>query len=96
MQTAYMNLVRYAILNDMTVSVWDGEDWQVKRSKKSLEIFEAVESVEEATLRIIDADGNFVGSAFVSAYGLEPDETVIDWTDNAFMEGWYSQYEETL
>lgn len=96
MQTAYMNLVRYAIIKNMTVSVWDGEEWQVRRSKKSLEIFEAIKSVEEATIRILDADENFVGSAYVSAYGLEPDETVIDWTDNEFMEGWYSQYEQTL
>ena len=96
MQTAYMNLIRYALARNMTVSVWDGEEWQIKRSKSFKKIVDAVKSVEGATLRIRDSDGNFVGTAFVSEYGLQPDETVIDHTVNEFMEGWSSQYEATL
>ncbi len=96
MKTAYMDLIRYALKSNMTVSVWDGEEWQVKRSKKFREIVLAVQSVEEATIKIRDESGAVIGTALVSPYGLEPDETVIDWTDNEFMEGWYTQYEATL
>lgn len=95
MQKAYMNLVRYALAQGMTVSVWDGEEWQVKRSSSFDKIVDAIKSVEEATIRI-RAEGDFVGSALVSDYGLQPDETVIDWTDNEFMESWHNQYESLV
>ena len=96
MKTAYIDLVRFVLKQNMTVSVWDGEEWQVIRSKKFREIVSAVQSVEEATLKIRDESGAVMGKALVSPYGLEPDETVIDWTDNEFMEGWYTQYEAML
>ena len=96
MQKAYINLVRYALAQGMTVSVWDGEEWQVKRSSGFREIIDAVKSVEEATIRIRSAEGDVVASALVSDYGLQPDETVIDWTDNEFMEGWNNQYESLV
>jgi len=92
MKTAYITLIRAAINHGFTVSVFDGEEWQVKRSTKEGEIIEAVKSVEEASLRFRDANGENVGFALVSAYGLEPDETVIDcsanreWIDAAL--GW--------
>lgn len=93
MQTAYMNLVRYALAKSCTISVWDGEEWQVKRSASFRNIVNAIKSVDEATIKIRDVDGDFVGAAFVSAYGLLPEETVIDWTDNDWMEAWYVQYD---
>lgn len=97
MQTAYMNLIRYALARNMTVSVWDGEEWQIKRSKSFKKIVDAVNSVDEAALRIRDDSGSIIGWALVSAdCGLNPDETVIDHTLNEFMEGWSSQYEATL
>ena len=48
MQTAYLNLVKHAIGLGYTVSVWDGEEWQVKRSTSLKAISEAVKSVDEA------------------------------------------------
>ena len=89
-KTAYIHLVKTALSKGFTVSVWDGEEWQVKRSTSYQEINQAIKSVEEAKLRFRDGD-QVVGSALVSAYGLEPDETVIDcsstpWIDEAL--GW--------
>ena len=81
---AYRTLVKNAIAKGFTVSVWDGEEWQVKRSNKLEEICDAIKSVEEAQLRIYDADQK-IGWAQVSAYGLAPDETVIDSTDSEIM-----------
>ncbi len=82
---AYKQLIKHVIKDGNTVSVWDGEEWQVKRSTGFKAIVEAIESVDEAQLRIRDQQGNILGWALVSAYGLEDDETVMDYSDNAYM-----------
>lgn len=86
MKNACKQLIKFALSKDCTISVWDGEEWQVKRSTSYKDIIAAVESVEEAQLRIRDYAGNVIGSALVSLYGLEPDETVIDNSVNAFFD----------
>ena len=93
MKTAYLDLISHALTLGFTVSVWDGEEWQVKKSTKIREIDDAVKSVEEAVLRFRDADNKVVGSAQVSVYGLEPDETVIDHSDNEWMNAWSEKYQ---
>jgi hypothetical protein len=90
---AYVSLVKYAVHNGYTVSVWDGEEWQVKRSTDAKAIDEAIRSVEEAELSIRDTDNKNQGWARVSAYGLEPDETVMDNTMTEAMNEWDKAYE---
>jgi hypothetical protein len=84
MKTAYVQFVKLALRKGYTVSVWDGEEWQVKRSPSFNAICEAIKSVEEAQLRVRDAEGKVVAWALVSAFGLEPDETVVDYSVNEF------------
>lgn len=91
MQTAYLNLVKHALDKGYTVSVWDGEEWQVKRSTSIKAISEAVKSVDEAQLRFRDGEKP-VGWALVSAFGLEPDETVMDHTTEDWLEAWSETY----
>jgi len=93
---AYEHLIDYALDFGFTVSVWDGEEWQVKRSRDRAAIIEAVESVEEAKLRIRDLADEIVGSALVSAFGLADDETVVDHSVVDFLEAWAEAYEATL
>lgn len=93
---AYKHFIKYALKDGYTVSVYDGEEWQVKRSTGYKAIVEAVESVEEAQLRIRDKDGNIKGWARVSAYGLEDDETMIDYSDNLYLESWVDCHNEYL
>jgi hypothetical protein len=98
-QKAYKNLVEYALAQNLVVSVYDGEEWAVKKSKNAAAICEAIESVEEASIIIRDADPFIVAytaRALVSAYGLGPDETVIDYTDNEWMAEWLAEYEKTI
>ena len=92
---AYKHLIKHALGLGCTVSVFDGEEWQVKRSTSYKDIVEAVESVEEAGLRIRQKD-EIIGSATVSAFGLEDDETVVDYTISSFMEEWNEIYTSTL
>lgn len=77
-------LVKEALKQDMSVSVFDGEEWSLKRSTSFKAITAEIKAVEEAQLRFYDAEGKSTGWALVSVYGLEDDETVIDST----MEAW--------
>lgn len=92
MQKAYLNLVKFALRCGYRVSVYDGEEWPVKRSTGYQEIVEAIESVEEADLMVFTQDFQKIAWAKVSAFGLEPDETVVDYSCNSFMEDWEKQY----
>ena len=93
---AYIPLTQYALSNGHNVSVLDGEEWQVKESTDAAAIIEAIESVEEAEIFITgaaDDPARIIGWALVSAYGLQDDETVIDFACNNYMLDWSSAYE---
>jgi hypothetical protein len=91
------HLIREALDTGHVISVWDGEEWQVKRATNYTDIIDAIESVEEAAIRIYDAeDGTQRGWAKISPFGLADDETVIDYTETEFMQGWWNQYELSL
>ena len=91
---AFKHLIKYSLACGCTVSVYDGEEWQVKRGTSYREIVEAVESVEEAALRIEEPRGAVVvSSVTVSAFGLADDETVCDHVICPFMDSWESAYQ---
>jgi hypothetical protein len=90
---AYKHLVDHMLAKGFTISVFDGEEWQVKRSTDVKAINEAILSVEEAELSIRDKDNKSQGWARVSAYGLEPDETVMDNTMTDAMNEWDGAYD---
>ncbi len=90
---AYKHLVDHMLAKGFTISVFDGEEWQVKRSTDAKAIGEAILSVEEAELSIRDKDNKSQGWARVSAYGLEPDETVMDNTMTDAMNEWDGAYD---
>ena len=93
---AYRHLVKFALNKGYDISVWDGEEWQVKRSTKFQNIIDAIESVEEAQIKIRMQDyGNLVGVANISAFGLEDDETVTDHNLSQFMQEWEESYAQT-
>jgi len=91
---AWKHLVHYALRKGCTVSVWDGEEWQLKRCEMFYPIKDAVESVDEAQVRIRNSDGKVVGWALI-INGLAADETVADYSDNAWMNEWNNVYELT-
>ena len=79
MQKEYLKLITNALAQNLTISVWDGEEWQVKRGNTYKAIKEAIESVELVELRLRDQAGQVVGWAQIIP-DLEPDETVVDYT----------------
>jgi hypothetical protein len=84
MTKAYLTLIKNALAKDLTISVWDGEEWQVKRSSSYKAIKDAIESVEVAELRIRNSEGNCLGWAQIIP-DLDPEETLADHTDNELM-----------
>jgi hypothetical protein len=91
---AYKHLVKYAISKGYTISVYDGEEWQVKRSVAYKEIVDAIESVEEAEMTIRDKQGDKEAWVLIGAFGLADDETVMDPSDNKFMQDWSAAYDK--
>lgn len=93
---AYKYLVKAALADGHSVSVWDGGEWQVKRATKYTDIINAIESVEEAQLRIrLGTDDNrVIGWALVIPFGLEDDETVADHSDNAYINAVMDSYSD--
>jgi len=91
---AYKHLVKHSLANNCLISVWDGEEWQLRGSNSYKAIIAAIESVEEAQIRIIDKyTTDKMGWALVSAYGLDDEETVIDHSITAFMDAWDAAYQ---
>jgi hypothetical protein len=91
---AYKHLVKHALAKGHTISVWDGEEWQVRRSVAYQEIVGAIESVEEAEITIRDIEGNKEAWVLIGAFGLADDETVMDHSDNKFMQDWSAAYDK--
>jgi len=89
---AYKHLVKFALKNNCTVSVFDGECWDVKRSTSYKEIIDSINSVELAELRIRQGDEIVGWASVMDALNFEPDETVIDYTITPFMNAWDESY----
>ena len=83
MQKAYLKLIKNALNQGLTISVFDGECWDVKRSTSYKAIKDSIESVEIAELRIRKGD-NIVGWAQIIP-DLDPEETLADYTYSEFM-----------
>jgi len=87
MQTAYRHLLQYAVNEGMTFTV-DEMDCQD-------DIEMAVEEILAADEAIISfyKQGGRCGSAVVSAYDLEPEETVIDYSGQEWFNNWSDEYD---
>ncbi|RWI06830.1 MAG: hypothetical protein EOQ89_03615 [Mesorhizobium sp.] len=73
-------ILKRALAANYTVSVYDGEEWALKRSTDLEAITAECHATDETTLRMRDADGNVVGSIFL-VHGNEED-VISDHTDN--------------
>lgn len=91
MQKAHLHLIKYALARNCKISVWDGEEWQVKRSSSYKAIKEAIDSVEESELVIRNKEGERLGWARIIDQGT-PDETVSDYTLTPLMDEWEEVY----
>lgn len=96
MKQAFIDLVKYSLKAGHSISVWDGEEWSTIKSRKFKEIVDDIKGVEEAQIKIRDIDNNSMGWALISPYGNAPDESVIDHSDNEFLNTWFDQYNNSI
>lgn len=75
---AYVQLVDNLLADNLQISVWDGEEWAVRKSRDRVEILEMIEAVEEAQITAFDFTGHKVGWALIIPHGVCPDETIAD------------------
>ena len=78
-------LVRAILATGADVSVHDGTEWTVKKSRDNKTIIAALGTTGADTLRVRDMDGARLGD-FELIYGNDPDgtEVISDHTANAY------------
>ena len=76
-------IVKDALANGWTVSVYDGEEWTVKSSTDSRAILEAMCSTDSDVLRLRDASGESIGNIWL-VWGNDED-VISDHSDSEAM-----------
>lgn len=74
-------IVKDALKLNYTVSVYDGEEWCLKRSSSYKEVMQSIQSTDMDTLNIRDNQGNKIGSIWL-VYGNDGYDVVADNSDN--------------
>lgn len=72
-------LIRAALANGWTVSVNDGEEWTIRKSRDSKEIFAALFTTDSDIVRFRDSEGKSIGTIYC-IYGNEPESVVSDYS----------------
>jgi hypothetical protein len=88
------HLIQYAFAQGCTVSIYDGMEWSVKKSKDLSECMAVLNDLDEARIRIRKGDEIVAWAYFVA--GNDPDEEVADHGDNAWMAVWSNAYRESI
>jgi len=73
-------LIKAALAREYTVSVFDSEEWAIRRSNSHKAIMAEIMATDEDTLRF-RKDDEIIGSVYL-AYGNSPDEVIADYSDN--------------
>lgn len=83
-------LIKAALARELSISVNDGEEWTVKRSRNYREIVDALATTGEDILHMTAPTGDRIGS-FVLIYGNDEsgEELIADHTDNDICERMY-------
>ena len=93
-------LVQICLNKGYYISVSDGEEWVVRRSKAFDEIIDALGSTDNDVLCLYDSDLHIEGHAnkgwFQMIYGNRPDELVSDYLANDVCEEIWQAWQATL
>jgi hypothetical protein len=74
-------LVKDGLKLGYVVSVCDGEEWTVKKSKSYKAVMNAIQTTDEDILRFRKENGELVGS-FYMVYGNDGYDVISDYSDN--------------
>lgn len=84
MEMTKYKFIKSILADGHMISVWDGGEWQVKKSQSYKAVIDAIQSVDVAEIRIRDKDDNKLGWAMI-VNGLDREEEIADFTDNDYM-----------
>lgn len=93
---AYKHLVNFMLNRGYVISVGSEGVTDLRRSSDEKAILEAIEAVDEASIRIRLKDaghGGHLASALIIAHGMADDETVADFSDKPLMTEWQLAYD---
>ena len=79
-------IVSDALEREWLASVFDGEEWTVRKSPNIDEIMESLGTTDEDQIVFRTIDGEKVGWMYL-VYGNSPEEVVCDYTANEEMQG---------
>jgi hypothetical protein len=80
-KTAAGRIVDRALAKGYSISVYDGEEYALKRSTSRREIMDSLQSTDSDLLTVRNATGDKIGMIFF-VWGNSPDEIVCDCSDN--------------
>lgn len=91
------NYVIKAILHaGGSISCWDGEEYQYKRTTKFTEVRSCVDSVDLSNLELYLANGEYVGTlAIIEGWDMADEETICDYSypaDSTHIDDLCSEY----
>lgn len=78
MKTAYIQLVRSMAIQGYSMAVWSDGERDLSSTTNTNEVIKAVKDVDQALIEFTNTYTGRKASALVSAYGLAPNETIID------------------
>lgn len=82
-------LVTRAIAAGYTVSIHNGEDWEIQWSTRTNDVMDCIMATDEDYLRVCN-HGKQIMATFRLIYGNSPAEVIADHSTNALAEDLYS------
>lgn len=79
-------LVKVALEDGCVISVYDGEEWCLKKASSVDEVMKSIQSTDCDTLRL-RKNNEIVGNVFCM-YGNSAEEVFADWSDNEVVNGY--------
>lgn len=92
---AARKLVRLILSREYFISVYDGEDWPIKRSRAFRNILANMGATSEEWLSLHDANGNRIG-AFLLVWGNSGEELIADYSDNDALDSIWNDWQASL
>jgi hypothetical protein len=98
MQKAYLHYIKHALAAGYHIHVDDGGE-RIRCGDSYQAAKDAVEAVEAAHINVVSSErnpetGKFIcyGWAYAIPFGLDPEETVADYSVTPYNEAWEAEY----
>jgi hypothetical protein len=88
-------LVDLILASGLSVSVFDGEEWTLKRSTSGTAIKEALETTGEDYLKLYDASGTYAGWLYL-VWGNSAPELVADYSANETVDAIWNEWHKAV